>query len=225
MNAEVFELPALEVEPHQVSETLRCLLHTVLFNRALGSVRPRDVDSSLFEPLTWVHCGDDAAAERLETKIARVQAWVDRQQAQQTASPPPTSPPPPRRRALVTLSFFERRQQQGWFLRQEQRLNWEKWVVPLSVVAPPAGADPEPARAARKQALLASIEAALTAIVTGVSERRDHIPPVVSGAPLTFPFDVSVEAEGGAEAGPIFGGVDLVRRMLSSSANPPSVLH
>ena len=47
MNMEVFELDQpLEVEPSQVKQALRCLLHTILFNRALGSITPREV--SLF---------------------------------------------------------------------------------------------------------------------------------------------------------------------------------
>jgi len=52
-NFELFELPPLEVESYQVTEVIRCILHTILFNRALGGVRPREVDSELFD-ITWV---------------------------------------------------------------------------------------------------------------------------------------------------------------------------
>lgn len=34
-------------------EVLRCILHTICFNRALGLVSPRDVDSELFD-VTYV---------------------------------------------------------------------------------------------------------------------------------------------------------------------------
>jgi autophagy-related protein 101 len=53
-NCEVFQLPQLELLPHQAREALRCLLHTVLFNRALGQIRPRDVESELFDGITYV---------------------------------------------------------------------------------------------------------------------------------------------------------------------------
>lgn len=42
------------MEPLEVREVLRCLLHTILFNRALGPVALREVDSELFDGLTWV---------------------------------------------------------------------------------------------------------------------------------------------------------------------------
>jgi hypothetical protein len=60
MNCEVFSLSPLRCEPFQVKEVLRAVLHTILFSRTLGVVRPRDVDSELFD-LTYATCGDQAA--------------------------------------------------------------------------------------------------------------------------------------------------------------------
>jgi hypothetical protein len=48
------------------------------------------------------------------------------------------------------------------------------------------------ARRRRKAELQEDIEAALRAIVAAVNVKKDHIPPVVSAATLTFPFDVSI---------------------------------
>lgn len=42
---EIQMLPELTVESYQLREVLRCVLHTVLFQRALGLVRPREVAS------------------------------------------------------------------------------------------------------------------------------------------------------------------------------------
>lgn len=53
-NCEVHHLkPVLELEQHQVREVLRILLATIVFNRALGPVKPVERDSELFE-VTWV---------------------------------------------------------------------------------------------------------------------------------------------------------------------------
>lgn len=55
-SCEVIQLPArgsLDVYAHQAPEVLRALLHTIVFHRALGLVRPQEVDSQLFD-LTWV---------------------------------------------------------------------------------------------------------------------------------------------------------------------------
>lgn len=57
MNCEVFSLSPLRCEPFQVKEVMRAVLHTILFSRTLGVVRPRDVDSELFD-LTYAMCGD-----------------------------------------------------------------------------------------------------------------------------------------------------------------------
>lgn len=57
MNCEVFTLSPMRCEPFQVKEVLRAVLHTILFSRTLGVVRPRDVDSELFD-LTYSTCGD-----------------------------------------------------------------------------------------------------------------------------------------------------------------------
>jgi hypothetical protein len=77
MNCEVFYLKELEVEHYQIREVLRCILHTIMFNRALGLVRPREVDSELFE-ITYVQCGDAATEKKIEEKIDLFLAWVEK---------------------------------------------------------------------------------------------------------------------------------------------------
>lgn len=64
-NCEVFHLPSIAVELHQVREVLRCLAHTIVFNRALGPLKPREVDSELFEAITWVSGGQLSGAREL----------------------------------------------------------------------------------------------------------------------------------------------------------------
>ena len=68
---EVFELPELELEPYELREALRCVLHTVLFQRALGLARPRDVPSELFEGVSYATVGDAAGEELVEERIAK----------------------------------------------------------------------------------------------------------------------------------------------------------
>lgn len=49
MNLERFDLAPLEMERFQVREVLRCILHTIIFNRALASIVPREVDCDVLE--------------------------------------------------------------------------------------------------------------------------------------------------------------------------------
>ena len=62
-NCEVVSLPELDVEYHQVKDVLRCVLHTILFNRALGLVRPREVDLALFDITYVVSTPNEAEAQ------------------------------------------------------------------------------------------------------------------------------------------------------------------
>ena len=47
-------------------------------------------------------------------------------------------------------------------------------------------------RAQRQAKLQAALEELMTLIVRTVNDKKDHIPPVVSSAVLTFSFDISI---------------------------------
>lgn len=117
-NCEVFQLPELEAEAHYVREVLRCLLHTIVFNRALGLLKPKEVDSDLFE-VTYVQCGEPQVERLVEEKISSFLSWTERN---------------PGKQGQVVLSFYEKRRKQGtWFTQQEERLYWEQWYIQLNV--------------------------------------------------------------------------------------------
>jgi len=116
-NCEVVNLPALEVDhTHQVKDVLRCILHTVLFNRALGLVRPKEVDLELFN-ITYVQCVDRKVERTIEEKVDLVLHWLEKY---------------PGKQVQVSLKFFEKRYKQAWFSKQEERLYWEQWNVNIT---------------------------------------------------------------------------------------------
>lgn len=210
-NCEVFHLSAIEVELHQVREVLRCVLHTIIFNRSLGQLTPQDVDSELFD-VTYVHCGDAEVAARLEAKIDEAVSLFERK---------------PQDMAQLCLSFYEpRRRQVGLFWsKADERLYWERWCINLAIVASDVFSQDHHslaytnARAARQAQRQAQLEGLLTEVVTRVNEKRAHIPPVVSSSPCSFPFDVAVTSGGGQ----LPFGLGTVKRMLMQSS-PPAVL-
>lgn len=212
-NCETFQLPAVEAEAHQVREVLRCLLNTILFNRALGYVRPVDVDSDLLD-LTYVTVGEPELQAALEQRISELCSAVERC--------------PPAEVAQVQLSFYERRQRQAWFGAKDERLHWEQWVISL-VVASPAVSLSRSALASgferscqgedQSEQLREGMEAALTHITRCVSERRDHIPPVVSSATLTFPYDVTITWGGQRSA----FSLSSVKKALLQASPPPMI--
>lgn len=206
-NCETFNLPVLEVEPHQVKEALRCVLHSIIFNRALGYVQPKDVESELFD-VTYVHCGDQEVDKKVEAKLNEFCTFIERKPAELHQ---------------LSLSFFELRKKQAWFGTQDERLFWEQWCVNVMVLQPDValqqqGGHPGLAqvRAQRQARLQASIEELIAFVVRCVNDKRDHIPPVVSASAITFPFDITFS--GGNRS--VFG-LHAVKKMLLQATPPP----
>ncbi|CAI7861831.1 unnamed protein product, partial [Closterium sp. NIES-53] len=81
------------LEHYQIREVLRCLLHTIMFHRALGLVRPKSIDSELFD-ITYVQCGDAEVERQIEEKIGQFSLWLEKN---------------PTKKGQICLSFFEKR--------------------------------------------------------------------------------------------------------------------
>jgi hypothetical protein len=54
MNHESFRFKEIELEFAHVPEVLRCLLHTILFQRQLDAVKPKEEVCILFEDINYV---------------------------------------------------------------------------------------------------------------------------------------------------------------------------
>ncbi|XP_066359046.1 uncharacterized protein [Miscanthus floridulus] len=70
MNCETCQLKELELEPTEIKDVLRCILHTIFFHRTLSLVRPKDVDCDFLE-ITYL------ARSRLRTLATFVAYGVD----------------------------------------------------------------------------------------------------------------------------------------------------
>ena len=67
--------PLQKVQEHQVREVLKCILHTIIFNRALGHVSPRDMDLQLVN-VSYVEVGDEAVERQVNAGLHAVQDFV-----------------------------------------------------------------------------------------------------------------------------------------------------
>ena len=55
------------------------LLHTILFNRALGmAVSPKEVDSEVFENLSYVRVDDVAITKHVETSVEKFMQMLEK---------------------------------------------------------------------------------------------------------------------------------------------------
>ncbi|KAM0934899.1 hypothetical protein DsansV1_C30g0215421 [Dioscorea sansibarensis] len=211
MNCEVCQLKELVVEPFEIREVLRCILHTIVFHRALGLVRPKDIDSELFE-ITYVQCGDAELEKKIEEKIDHFIGWVDKH---------------PNRKSQVCLSFYEvKSKQPTWFSNKTERLHWEEWYVNLHVVnrkghgkvrhnkaAVDHGENSVEERSSRRAVLEASLRDVLFQIIKFVNERKDHIPQVSNSDVISFPYEITIPSSSDSSFG---WHTDMFKRMLQT---------
>ncbi|KAK6922995.1 Autophagy-related protein 101 [Dillenia turbinata] len=210
MNCEVCRLKELDVEHFEIREVLRCILHTISFHRALGLVRPKDIDLELFE-ITYVQCGDLDLEKKIDDKIDQFIGWVEKH---------------PNKKSQICLSFYEvKNKQPSWFNKTE-RLCWEQWYINLNVtqhvkvhssrshhskpiVEPGESATKE--RNAQRVALEAALREVLYQIIKFVNEKKDHIPSIPNIEIKTFPYEISIPSS--SESG---FGMDVLKRMLQT---------
>ena len=178
MNCEIHQLAPLRCEAFQAKEVMRAVLHTVLFTRALGVVRPRDVDCEMFD-LSYATCGDPAVDAAVEARLDALQAWLRRE----TRAGGETH-------ARVTLSFHELQHVGPGTQRIEKRPTacWEQWRVPLEVVVDEAHAREE----LREQLALELRDSCAapfsTCSVWRASARTTS--PVTTASAVCFPFAI-----------------------------------
>ncbi|KAL1556981.1 autophagy-related protein 101-like isoform X4 [Salvia divinorum] len=208
MNCEVCQLKELDVEHFEIREVLRCILHTILFHRALGLVRPKDIDLELFE-ITYVQCGDVELERKIDEKIDQ---FLDRVEKH------------PNKKNQICLSFYEvKNKQPTWFTNKVERLYWEQWYINLNVAQHQKGhsgkstsskivVDPgAEERNVRRAALEGSLRDVLFQIIRFVNEKKDHIPPIPNLEGVSFPYEITISSSSDSAF-----GMEMFKRMLQT---------
>ncbi|KAK4754129.1 hypothetical protein SAY87_002233 [Trapa incisa] len=193
MNCEICQLKELEVEHYEIEEVLRCILHTIIFHRALGLVRPKEIDLELFE-ITYVQCGDTEVEKKIDEKIEQFICWVEKH---------------PNKKSQICLSFYEvKNKQASWFTNKIERLYWEQWYINLNVVQQPkmhsskssnskvtveSGEDSHEDRSVRRTTLEGSLRDVLFQIIKFVNDKKDHVPPIPNReGVISFPYEITI---------------------------------
>lgn len=122
MNCEHVDLEPIEVERFQVKEVLKTLLHSIIFQRALGAQQMRDTESDLFD-LSYVRSDSRAIDAKVEEQTEAFGKALERDETMAAHQ--------------VCLSFFELRVRPSTFglFRSEEKVVWERWHIPLLVHA------------------------------------------------------------------------------------------
>ncbi|KAL6053559.1 Autophagy-related protein 101 [Balamuthia mandrillaris] len=190
MNIQQFALKELEVEPGELKEVLRCLLHTVMFHRAFGLVHPRE---ELIEPLdfAYVRCDDIAIHKHLEEQVEQFEKIIQQRE---------------NKKAQVVMSFFEKRYKKIWFRKYEEKVCFEQWIFTFQLTNEPETGDPQE----RRDRLSSRLRKRVMTIIQIVNEKKNHIPPLKTNDLTPFPYQVSFPSASES------WGVDMVWNMLKT---------
>jgi len=180
MNLQLFELAPVEVERFQVKEVLRCLLHTILFNRALGTIKPKEVECDVFD-ITYARVDDDKIHKEVEGQIEAFDTALTK-----AATPAKTN--------TCVLSFYDKVKRTRWggLSSAEEKVYWEQWAIPIAVAKdkPKTVAERDRRHLQRQSA----VRERLFTILSQVNDKRDHIPPFKKEI-ICFPFEITFANE------------------------------
>lgn len=206
MNFERFDFQEMCLESLEVRDVLRCLLHSVLFNRAMGAVAPRDAECTSMNNVAYAKINDPAIEDAVEGFIDRfLKSWHKSGSS----------------KAQVCLGFYERSVKKSvWFGgSKEEKTFWERWLIPLSFVSDKPSAKTAHAREEEHAARAARLVENLLYLVRCVNEKKEHLPPSKSASALPFHFELSFTTGDKSEES---WGMSTLKRMLKQG--PPMLL-
>jgi autophagy-related protein 101 len=218
-NKEIFELAQISVEEHQVREVLKCIVHTIIFSRALGHVAPRDVDLQLIN-VSYVEVADDDIERQVDESLKQVEIFLN-QSAPRLPSASPSKSGVDAMPFTVRLAFYELVSKAGFSSTYQEKVYWEIWKIHLQIVhASQSG----PERERRRKQLQDDVDNVRTIILHNADSKKDHIPPVKTGTPgsLTYPFEIVPERH--TWLGESFLGRTLGRLFSGHTSGQPGVL-
>ncbi|OQR81902.1 hypothetical protein THRCLA_23279 [Thraustotheca clavata] len=157
----VHELEELRVGVSELSDCVSCLLHSILFTRSPGPVHPADAHCR-FRPITYAFVPE--VKKQVDTAILQFQQRNMRRQTNQRSS------------GTITVVFYETRKKTAMFnfMATEDRIVFEKWIVPIRVlVHPPANPEEYCTQ------LESQLRHCMLHIIATVQSETQHIPNVM----------------------------------------------
>jgi len=188
MNTTQHVLPEIEVDESLVKDALRALLHTVLFNRALGPMVPVEHDSDVLE-LSYLRCGVIEVDRAVEDAVHRF--YKSLQQGRRSNGGAS---------GQLHLSFFFVSRRKSFFgMAKEERVCWERFIFPVRLWQGASGGGSQRAvqeRRQRQDAVRRAVQASILRVVDLVNSEHGHIPPfkLSSESAMVFPFEASAVA-------------------------------
>ncbi|KAM3286277.1 hypothetical protein P3S67_025076 [Capsicum chacoense] len=177
------------------------IFHTIVFHRALGLMRPKEIDMELFD-ITYVQCGDAAVERKIDEKIPQ---FIDRVKKH-----------PSRKHQAHDLSLYpSMRSKTSRPHGSQTKFNVTTGNTEVITESSPKERD------ALHLGLELSLREVLFQIINFGSEKKGHIPPLsnLEGAP--FPFQITISSTLPRYNFSSFG-MEVLKRMLQ--AGRPTML-
>eukprot|EP01026_Neomeris_dumetosa_P048840 TRINITY_DN4236_c0_g1_i1.p3 TRINITY_DN4236_c0_g1~~TRINITY_DN4236_c0_g1_i1.p3 ORF type:complete len:200 (+),score=14.00 TRINITY_DN4236_c0_g1_i1:110-709(+) len=171
-NKEVFNLPDLTLENHQVEPVLRCLIHTIVFNRTLTLIEVVEEELDLFD-ITFVRCNTTDVNTKVDEKVRQIAKECKKLEGT---------------RQKVQVQFFDGKLKSSRSLigsRIEDRLCWEEWNINLLLV----DYRMEGIKLMDVAQVEQQVKQCISIILKSMDEKMIHLPPPQSG---WYPFEINI---------------------------------
>jgi len=173
----------LDHDRHTTKEVLGAILHSILFHRLFGTVKPQ-----IFEVLdvTMPGVADPEMEQLVREKVDAFWKGIE-----SGAS----------KRGRILVTFSEKRPKKSWFqvYMGEEEVPWEQWVINAEVRQPKSERDRQNFNTALASTLSKSLHTMLTH--TSSERGRTAVPLITNAAGISpFPIKITVTV-GGVEVG------------------------
>lgn len=195
---QVFTLETVSIHLGLLPDVLRALIHTIVFQRSVGYVKPMEIEVESIPGLLYVRNDDPSLDALVEEKIALFCRALET-----TVNVP--------EHVQVIVTFFERHVRKGIFGKSEERVTFEQWVLPFQLVHMQNVAASAMNRSPGST-LNQLISKRMLEIVRLSDTKKDHLPPitVLEGSKSTvYPFDVQMPGVDALLAQSQQGGSDM----------------
>ncbi|RPA86153.1 DUF1649-domain-containing protein [Ascobolus immersus RN42] len=159
-------------ERNHVSDIVRAIISTIFFHRFFPAVRPKTRDVL---DLTFPSIDDPKLDAQIDAQVSSLLEGFNNGTSKSSGR--------------ISVQFYEkRRKKSGWFLRADEQVCWEEWVLNVKLVS--ARTDSE--RRNLRTKMENQLSNAILQIITAVSHHKDHIPPITEMTSNPFPFQITV---------------------------------
>ncbi|KAL6304037.1 autophagy-related protein [Sparassis latifolia] len=169
----------LVLDRHTTKEVLRAVLHSILFHRLFGTVKPQ-----IFELLdvTMPGVDDPDMKELVENKVEAFWKGIEG-----VAN----------KRGQIIVIFSEKRPRKTWFMMGEEEVPWEQWIINAEIRQPTTDKDRQTFNANLTSTLTKSLKTMLT---HASSDRGRSAVPLITNAEGISPFPTKIVVRvGGVE--------------------------